>query len=67
MKKTNGAGILGWVIVILGGIASAIGSAILTVDTSQKVLGDFVDETEEEIRKLEEGDDEDIDDGEDDD
>lgn len=51
-------GILGWVVVILGGIATAVGSAFLTVDTSEKVLGGFIDETNEEIKKLEEGDDE---------
>lgn len=50
-------GILGWVVVILGGIATAVGSAFLTVDTSEKVLGGFIDETNEEIKKLEEGDD----------
>lgn len=55
MKKSNG--IIGWIIVIGGGILSAIGSALLTVDTSQKVLGEFVDETNEEIKRLEEGDD----------
>ncbi len=52
MKKHSG--ILGWIIVIGGGILSAIGSALLTVDTSQKVLGEFVDETNEEIKRLEE-------------
>jgi len=61
MKRKN-FGILGWIVVIGGGILSAIGSALLTVDTSQKVLGDFVDETNEEIKRLEEGDDDEDDD-----
>lgn len=59
MKNGKGFGILGWIAVIGGGILSAVGSAFLTVDTSNKVLGDFVDETKNEIEKLEEGDDED--------
>lgn len=63
MKQKN-YGVLGWIIVIVGGIASAIGSAFLTVDASQKVLGGFIDETNEEIKRLEEEGDEDEDDEE---
>ncbi len=51
-------GILGWIIVIIGGVATAIGSGLLTVSTSENVLGGFIDDTNEEIRRLEEGDDE---------
>ena len=62
MKKH---GILGWVAVIAGGLLTAVGGAFLTLDTSEKVLGKFVDDTNEEIKKLEmenlEGDDEDED------
>lgn len=50
-------GILGWIIVIVGGVATAIGSGLLTVSTSENVLGGFIDDTNEEIRRLEEGDD----------
>ena len=56
-------GILGWIAVIAGGLLTAVGGAFLTLDTSEKVLGKFVDDTNEEIKKLEmenlEGDDED--------
>lgn len=62
MKRSNG--IIGWIIVIGGGILSAIGSALLTVDTSQKVLGEFVYETQNEIKRLEEEGDDDEDDEE---
>lgn len=51
-------GILGWIIVIVGGIATAVGSGLLTVSTSENVLGGFIDATNEEIKRLEEGDDE---------
>lgn len=57
MKRKN-TGILGWIIVIVGGIATAVGSGLLTVSTSENVLGGFIDDTNEEIRRLEEGDDE---------
>ena len=60
MKRTHG--ILGWIAVIAGGLLTAVGGAFLTLDTSEKVLGKFVDDTNEEIKKLEmenlEGDDE---------
>jgi hypothetical protein len=50
MKK----GAIGLIFTIIGGIITALGSAVLTVDTSEKVLGKFVDETNDEIKKLEE-------------
>lgn len=54
-------GVLGWILVIACGIGTAVGSAFLTLDTSEKVLGQFVDETNKEIAKLEERGDEDED------
>jgi len=62
MKRNKG--ILGWIIVIVGGIATAVGSGLLTVSTSENVLGGFIDDTNEEIRRLEEGDDEEEDEDE---
>ena len=49
-------GKIGWALLILSGIGSAAGTGFITVDTSNKILGKFVDDTNEEINKLRGGD-----------
>ena len=57
MKK----GVIGMIVVIVGGIVSAVGSALLTVDTSEKVLNKFVDDVNNDIARLEANDEDDLD------
>ena len=52
-------GKIGWALLIASGIGSAAGTGMLTVDTSNKILGKFVDDTNADIEKLRGGDDND--------
>lgn len=46
---------IGMIIAIVSAIGGAIGSAFLTIGTSEKVLGGYIDECDAEIKKIEEG------------
>lgn len=53
MKKPSMTTI-GIIVGIVCSIGSAIGTALMTIGTSEKVLGGYIEETEAELKKLEE-------------